>query len=319
MTTSRSRAPPATLSGGEAQRIRLATQIGAGLMGVLYILDEPSIGLHQRDNERLIAHARAPARPRATRVIVVEHDEDTIRAADYVIDMGPGAGEHGGRGRGRGHAGRDLCLPRAPSTGALPDGPAAHPRASRAPQPRPRRAQDRGRRRQQPARTSTCEHPVRHAHRGHGRVRLGQELAGHGHDRACARERRQPRAAPGGRVQEDLGHRADRQGHRHRPEPHRPHAALQPGHLHRPVGRPARPVREHAREPKARGYSAGRFSLQRERRPLRGVQGRRPDQDRDELPARRLRARARCATARATTARRSRSPTTARTSRRCWT
>jgi excinuclease ABC subunit A len=85
----------ATLSGGEAQRIRLATQIGAGLMGVLYILDEPSIGLHQRDNARLIATMER-LRDIGNTVIVVEHDEETIRAADFVIDMGPGAGEHGG-------------------------------------------------------------------------------------------------------------------------------------------------------------------------------------------------------------------------------
>jgi excinuclease ABC subunit A len=84
-----------TLSGGEAQRIRLATQIGAGLMGVLYILDEPSIGLHQRDNARLITTMER-LRDLGNTVIVVEHDEETIRAADHVIDMGPGAGEHGG-------------------------------------------------------------------------------------------------------------------------------------------------------------------------------------------------------------------------------
>ena len=84
-----------TLSGGEAQRIRLATQIGAGLMGVLYILDEPSIGLHQRDNNRLIDTLKR-LRDQGNTVIVVEHDEDTIRAADYVVDMGPGAGELGG-------------------------------------------------------------------------------------------------------------------------------------------------------------------------------------------------------------------------------
>jgi len=85
----------ATLSGGEAQRIRLATQIGSGLMGVLYILDEPSIGLHQRDNARLIA-TMVRLRDLGNTVIVVEHDEETIRAADFVVDMGPGAGEHGG-------------------------------------------------------------------------------------------------------------------------------------------------------------------------------------------------------------------------------
>lgn len=84
-----------TLSGGEAQRIRLATQIGSGLMGVLYILDEPSIGLHQRDNNRLISTLEH-IRDLGNTVIVVEHDEETIRAADYIIDMGPGAGKHGG-------------------------------------------------------------------------------------------------------------------------------------------------------------------------------------------------------------------------------
>ncbi len=84
-----------TLSGGEAQRIRLATQIGAGLMGVLYILDEPSIGLHQRDNERLISTLER-LRDLGNTVIVVEHDEETIRRADYVLDIGPGAGEAGG-------------------------------------------------------------------------------------------------------------------------------------------------------------------------------------------------------------------------------
>ena len=85
-----------TLSGGEAQRIRLATQIGSGLMGVLYILDEPSIGLHQRDNARLIKTLNR-LRDVGNTLIVVEHDEETIREADYILDIGPGAGEHGGR------------------------------------------------------------------------------------------------------------------------------------------------------------------------------------------------------------------------------
>lgn len=85
-----------TLSGGEAQRIRLATQIGSQLMGVLYILDEPSIGLHQRDNDRLI-HTLLGMRDLGNTLIIVEHDEDTMLAADYIIDVGPGAGEHGGR------------------------------------------------------------------------------------------------------------------------------------------------------------------------------------------------------------------------------
>ena len=86
----------ASLSGGETQRIRLATQIGSGLVGVAYILDEPSIGLHQRDNDKLLA-ALMELRDQGNTLIVVEHDEDTMRAADYIVDIGPGAGEHGGQ------------------------------------------------------------------------------------------------------------------------------------------------------------------------------------------------------------------------------
>ncbi|HSU48655.1 MAG TPA: excinuclease ABC subunit UvrA [Arthrobacter sp.] len=88
--------PSATLSGGEAQRIRLATQIGSGLVGVLYVLDEPSIGLHQRDNRRLI-ETLTRLRDMGNTLIVVEHDEDTIHVADWIVDIGPGAGEHGGQ------------------------------------------------------------------------------------------------------------------------------------------------------------------------------------------------------------------------------
>ena len=85
----------ATLSGGESQRIRLATQIGSSLMGVLYILDEPSIGLHQRDNDMLLDTMKH-LRDLGNTLLVVEHDEDTMRAADYIVDIGPGAGVHGG-------------------------------------------------------------------------------------------------------------------------------------------------------------------------------------------------------------------------------
>ena len=84
-----------SLSGGESQRIRLATQIGSGLVGVAYILDEPSIGLHQRDNDKLLKTLKN-LKDLGNTLIVVEHDEDTMFAADYIIDIGPGAGEHGG-------------------------------------------------------------------------------------------------------------------------------------------------------------------------------------------------------------------------------
>ena len=87
--------PTVSLSGGEAQRVRLAAQIGAGLRGVLYVLDEPTIGLHQRDNGRLISMLKG-LRDAGNTIVVVEHDEQTIRAADHILDLGPGAGEGGG-------------------------------------------------------------------------------------------------------------------------------------------------------------------------------------------------------------------------------
>lgn len=101
-----------TLSGGEAQRIRLASQIGSGLTGVMYVLDEPSIGLHQRDNDRLIATLQH-LRDIGNSVLVVEHDEDMIRAADHVIDMGPGAGVHGGRVMAQGTAAEIAAAPQS--------------------------------------------------------------------------------------------------------------------------------------------------------------------------------------------------------------
>jgi excinuclease ABC subunit A len=112
--------PAATLSGGEAQRIRLATQIGSGLVGVLYVLDEPSIGLHQRDNHRLI-ETLVRLKNLGNTLIVVEHDEDTIRTADWIVDIGPGAGERGGRIV---HSGRlkDLLTNKESITGAYLSG-----------------------------------------------------------------------------------------------------------------------------------------------------------------------------------------------------
>lgn len=101
-----------TLSGGEAQRIRLASQIGAGLVGVMYVLDEPSIGLHQRDNDRLLA-TLTRLRDLGNTVIVVEHDEDAIRSADHIVDIGPGAGVHGGEVVGQGTLADILAAPRS--------------------------------------------------------------------------------------------------------------------------------------------------------------------------------------------------------------
>ena len=114
-----------TLSGGEAQRIRLATQIGSGLVGVAYILDEPSIGLHQRDNDKLLK-ALMRLRDLGNSLIVVEHDEDTMRAADCVVDIGPGAGEHGGKLVAMGTA-EDLMKNEASITGAYLSGKCSIP------------------------------------------------------------------------------------------------------------------------------------------------------------------------------------------------
>jgi len=115
----------ATLSGGEAERIRLATQIGSGLTGVLYVLDEPSVGLHPRDNARLLDTLRA-LRDRGNTVVVVEHDEDTIRAADYLVDLGPGAGRAGGRVVAQGTPGEVIAHPDS-LTGAFLSGRRAIP------------------------------------------------------------------------------------------------------------------------------------------------------------------------------------------------
>ena len=107
----------ATLSGGESQRIRLATQIGSALTGVLYVLDEPSIGLHQRDNEKLIATLKR-LRDLGNTLIVVEHDEDTMRAADHIVDIGPGAGVHGGELVAQGTV-EDICKAPRSITGCI--------------------------------------------------------------------------------------------------------------------------------------------------------------------------------------------------------
>ena len=123
--------PTASLSGGEAQRIRLATQIGSGLVGVLYVLDEPSIGLHQRDNRRLI-ETLVRLRNLGNTLIVVEHDEDTIRTADWAVDIGPGAGEHGGHVVVSGPVERAARAPRLDHR-RVPVGPSIDPAARPSP------------------------------------------------------------------------------------------------------------------------------------------------------------------------------------------
>ena len=146
-----------TLSGGEAQRIRLASQIGSGLTGVMYVLDEPSIGLHQRDNDRLLSTLKH-LRDLGNSVIVVEHDHDAICAADYIVDMGPGAGEHGGQVVAQGTP-EEIRLATHSLTGQYLAGHRQIPMPVASPARRSRaRPHDHRRDRQQPARASrsTC-------------------------------------------------------------------------------------------------------------------------------------------------------------------
>ena len=181
-----------TLSGGESQRIRLASQIGSGLTGVLYVLDEPSIGLHQRDNARLLDTLRR-LRNLGNTVIVVEHDEDAIWAADYVVDVGPGAGVHGGEIVAKGtpqeiadnpeFADRPLPVRRAHG-----DDSGAAPRADAG-----QGAEDRRRARQQPEERHG-RGAARPVHLRHRRLRRRQVDAGHRHalqGRGAPPERRQ--------------------------------------------------------------------------------------------------------------------------------
>ena len=287
-TTSRSIARRRTLSGGEAQRIRLASQLGSELSGVMYVLDEPSIGLHQRDNERLIATLRR-LRDLGNTVLVVEHDEETIDAADHVVDFGPGAGRlRRQRGR-RGHARGAQARSRRRSPGEFLSGRRADRGAAR------RAATPKGFITVKGAREHNLKNidvavPARRAGRGHRRVGRGQVVADQRHPAAgaAARAARQLRSRSG-RHDELTGLEADRQGDRHRSEADRPHAALEPGDVHQGVRSASASCSRRLPEARAYGYQPGRFSFNVHGRPLRGVRGRRRARGRDALPARRLR------------------------------
>ena len=213
-----------TLSGGEAQRIRLASQIGSGLVGVLYVLDEPSIGLHQRDNQRLIATLER-LRNLGNTVIVVEHDEETIRTADYVVDIGPGAGEHGGNivhaGPVTGRGG--LVSNKASITGQYLSGKRSIPIPARRRPGTGDVVTVRGRARAQPARHRRLV-PAGLPGRGDRRVGLGQVDAGQRHPAAVAGPAPAPGQGAAGPAPQGRGHRAPGQGGRRRPGADRPHA-----------------------------------------------------------------------------------------------
>ncbi len=217
-----------TLSGGEAQRIRLATQIGSSLVGVMYILDEPSIGLHQRDNEKLIGTLER-LRDIGNTVMVVEHDEGTMNAADHLVDLGPGAGEHGGEIVAEGTPAQVKKVARV-AHGPVPVGQAldstpgeASQADGRAPGQERARAQPEGRR---------CDIPARHAHLRHRGFGLGQVDPRQRDPLPLGCQPPAPRPPAPGCSRRRRRHRADRQDHQHRPVADRSHAALQPGDLH---------------------------------------------------------------------------------------
>ncbi len=246
----------ATLSGGEGQRIRLATQIGANLTGVLYVLDEPSIGLHQRDNRKLLA-TLARLRDLGNTVIVVEHDEETIRTADYVIDLGPGAGEHGGHVIFQGTPAELMDRRRsASSTGAVPDRRAVDRRCRRRAARRSRaRSSIRGAR-ENNLKNIDVRIPLGAVRDRHRRQRLRQVHARQRHPVQVARARRS--TGPATSPARTTGSTASsyRQGDRDRSVAHRAHAPLEPRHLHRAVHVHPRSVRDDAR--RARRAGSGR-------------------------------------------------------------
>ncbi len=249
----------ATLSGGEGQRIRLATQIGSRLRGVLYVLDEPSIGLHQRDNNRLI-QALEQLRDLGNTVLVVEHDEDTIRHADYVLDLGPGAGTLGGHVVAQGTPEQIMACPES-LTGRYLSGAAG---MLQRPKPRPLTGK-------WLTVTGAREHNLQDITI---RIPLGvmtvvTGVSGSGKStlindilyRSLAKIIYGSREEPG--AHESLTRRrANRQGHPHRPVPHRPHPALQPRHLYPGLLAHPRSLRHAARGARAR-IQARPLQLQR--------------------------------------------------------
>ena len=255
-----------TLSGGESQRIRLAGQIGCGLVGVLYILDEPSIGLHPRDNDRLL-DTLAQLRDLGNTVVVVEHDEDTMRAADHIIDFGPGPGVRGGEVVAMGTATAIAREPRS-VTGRYLSGDETIPvparRAPSATKPCASSA---------PATTTSRTSTSRFRWRAgvhHRRVRLGQELAGQRHPGRSPAPRLERRRRRTRHARQDRRPGTSRQADRHRPVAHRSHAPFEPGYLHQAVRRNPRSVHQADRVEDAR-LQGRAVQLQCHWRTLRGL------------------------------------------------
>ena len=276
----------ATLSGGESQRIRLASQIGSGLTGVLYVLDEPSIGLHQRDNERLLVTLRR-LKSLGNTVLVVEHDEEAIRAADHVVDMGPAAGINGGHVVAEGTAAEVAANPASLTGDYLSGRRRIEVPPLRRPMQKDRCVRVVGARGNNlktisagfPLGTFTCVTGVS----GGGKSTLVVDTLYKAAARRLMGSGEVP--APHERIE---GLEDARQDHRHRPVADRPHAALQPRHLHRPVRADPRLVRRAAGKPRAR-LQAGRVSFNVKGGRCEACQGDGAAEDRDALPARRLR------------------------------
>ena len=235
--TSRSAGGTPTLSGGESQRIRLASQIGSGLTGVLYVLDEPTIGLHPRDNARLLG-ALQQLRDLGNTLVLVEHDREVIEAADHLLDFGPGAGDRGGEITAAGTPAQGPQGRRTSLTGQYLSGKKAIPvPTNRRPADadgQPRLADRRGAPGSTTSRTSTCAFPLGHVHRRHrasaarARARWSTTSSTTRSPASCTG----PGTAGGGH-DDDRRARADRQGHQRRSAPARQHADLEPGDLHR--------------------------------------------------------------------------------------
>ena len=256
-----------TLSGGEAQRIRLASQVGSGLVGVLYVLDEPSIGLHQRDNRRLL-NTLMRLRDLGNTLIVVEHDEETIRTADYLVDVGPGAGVHGGEIVATGSV-YDIEAEERSVTGQF----LAGRRRIEPPEERrePTGAVELLGASEHNLKSVDVEFPLGVFTCVTG-VSVGQEHAGERDPLQGPRQRGEPRQAPSGEARGAQRGRGRGQGHRHRPEPHREDAEVEPGDLHQGLRPHKATLRFHAGGQDS-GLQAWPLQLQRQGRALRGVPG----------------------------------------------
>ena len=270
-----------TLSGGESQRIRLATQIGSSLMGVLYVLDEPSIGLHQRDNDRLLA-TLTKLRDLGNTVIVVEHDENTITAADYVVDLGWG-GHPRRRSDFRRHT-QGLAEAQNLAHRAISFGTQTDSRSQKTPPGQRTFSGDQGRATQQ-SEEHRRQHSAGMPHLHHRRFRFREKHADHRHPVQGTGQPLLELDGQAGGVQEDQRDSPSRQGDRYRPVTHRPHAAVQSRDLHRPVHPDPGYVQRGSGIAPAR-IPSGPVQLQRERRTVRGLPGRRPDQSGNAFSAR---------------------------------